>query len=112
QPCQPYVTPSLISSFGRRLSIAHIAEGKSVKNSGENTICQSSVRRNSHLLSTVPLERQEGNVHPHWRWSVDDDDASMIDSAHRAGSVYDLPVDTGIVLTELAHFISGLNAPI
>ncbi|WP_208738577.1 hypothetical protein, partial [Bradyrhizobium vignae] len=42
QPCQPYVTPSLISSFGRRLSIAHIAEGKSVKNSGENTICQSS----------------------------------------------------------------------
>ncbi|WP_208738590.1 hypothetical protein, partial [Bradyrhizobium vignae] len=40
--CQPYVTPSSISSFGRSLSIAHIAEGKSVKNSGENTICQSS----------------------------------------------------------------------
>jgi len=52
-----------------------------------------------------------GNVHPHWP-SVNDDDASMIDSAHRAGSVYDLPVDTGIVLTELAHFISGLNARI
>ncbi|MBB4373472.1 SRSO17 transposase [Bradyrhizobium sp. cir1] len=42
QPCQPYVTPSSISSFGRRLSSAHIAESKSVKNSGENTICQSS----------------------------------------------------------------------
>ncbi|WP_208821125.1 hypothetical protein, partial [Bradyrhizobium neotropicale] len=44
QPCQPYVTPSSISSFGRRLSSAHIAESKSVKSSGENTICQSSAR--------------------------------------------------------------------
>ncbi|WP_208830779.1 hypothetical protein, partial [Bradyrhizobium neotropicale] len=45
QPCQPYVTPSSISSFGRRLSSAHIAESKSVKSSGENTICQSSASR-------------------------------------------------------------------
>ncbi|MGX9428885.1 hypothetical protein, partial [Bradyrhizobium sp. LeoA1S1] len=42
------VTPSSISSFGRRLSSAHIAESKSVKNSGENTICQSSVRPCTH----------------------------------------------------------------
>ncbi len=53
QPCQPYVTPSSISSFGRRLSIAHIAEGKSVKNSGENTICQSSASRSN--ATTTPL---------------------------------------------------------
>lgn len=31
QPCPPYVTPSSISSFGRRLSSAHIAESKSLK---------------------------------------------------------------------------------
>ncbi|MET4449675.1 hypothetical protein ABIB75_007989, partial [Bradyrhizobium sp. GM2.2] len=31
------VTPSSISSFGRRLSSAHIAESKSLKNSGANT---------------------------------------------------------------------------
>src|ERR1051326_7405898 len=42
QPCPPYVTPSSISSLGRRLSNAHIAESKSLKNSGENTFCQSS----------------------------------------------------------------------
>ncbi|MET4349378.1 hypothetical protein ABIC07_008906, partial [Bradyrhizobium sp. RT9a] len=29
-------------SFGRRLSSAHIAERKSLKNSGQNTFCQSS----------------------------------------------------------------------
>jgi hypothetical protein len=45
-PCPPYVTPSSISSFGRRLSSAHIAESKSLKNSGENTFCQSSARYN------------------------------------------------------------------
>ncbi|WP_210253371.1 hypothetical protein, partial [Bradyrhizobium yuanmingense] len=50
QPCQPYVTPSSISSFGRRLSSAHIAERKSVKNSGENTICQSSARSRTHKI--------------------------------------------------------------
>src|SRR5947209_5166718 len=44
QPCPPYVTPSSISSFGRRLSSAHIAESKSLKNSGANTFCQSSAR--------------------------------------------------------------------
>ncbi|MCG2629061.1 hypothetical protein L6654_20705, partial [Bradyrhizobium sp. WYCCWR 13023] len=44
QPCPPYVTPSSISSFGRRLSNAHIAESKSLKNSGQNTFCQSSAR--------------------------------------------------------------------
>src|SRR5438270_13728825 len=42
--CPPYVTPSSISSFGRRPSSAHIAESKSLKNSGENTFCQSSAR--------------------------------------------------------------------
>ena len=42
QPCQPYVTSSSISSFGRRLRSAHIAESKSLKNSGENAFCQSS----------------------------------------------------------------------
>src|ERR1700761_3145396 len=44
QRCPPYVTPSSISSFGRRLSSAHIAESKSLKNSGESTFCQSSAR--------------------------------------------------------------------
>ncbi|MET4446514.1 hypothetical protein ABIB75_004807, partial [Bradyrhizobium sp. GM2.2] len=43
--CPPYVTPSSISSFGRRPSSAHIAERKSLKNSGENTFCQSSARQ-------------------------------------------------------------------
>src|SRR5262245_1951238 len=42
QPCPPYVTPSSISSFDRRLSSVHIAETKSLKNSGANTFCQSS----------------------------------------------------------------------
>src|ERR1700759_3405191 len=42
QPCPPYVTPSSISSFDRRLSSAHIAESKSLKNSGANTFRQSS----------------------------------------------------------------------
>ncbi|MET4449779.1 spermidine/putrescine-binding protein, partial [Bradyrhizobium sp. GM2.2] len=43
--CPPYVTPSSISSFGRRPSSAHIAESKSLKNSGENTFCQSSASK-------------------------------------------------------------------
>src|ERR1700722_11290172 len=42
QPCPPYVTPSSVSSFGRRLSSAHIAESKSLKNTGTNRFCQSS----------------------------------------------------------------------
>src|SRR3954452_22372967 len=52
--CPPYVTPSSISSFGRRPSSAHIAESKSLKNSGENTFCQSSASRPSHWLSWHP----------------------------------------------------------
>src|SRR6516225_9425276 len=44
QPCPPYVTPSSISSFDRRLSGARIAGNKSLKNSGATTFCQSSAR--------------------------------------------------------------------
>src|SRR4030095_11310671 len=44
QPCPPYVTPSSISSFGRRLNGVHTAENKSLKNTGANRFCQSSVR--------------------------------------------------------------------
>src|ERR1700757_2952250 len=44
QPCPPYVTPSLISSFDPRLSSARIAENKSLKNSSATTFCQSSAR--------------------------------------------------------------------
>src|SRR3954451_14629130 len=47
--CPPYVTPSSISSFGRRPSSAHIAESKSLKNSGEHTFCQSSASCPSQL---------------------------------------------------------------
>ena len=49
QPCPPYVTPSSISSFDRRLSSAHIAESKSLKNSGANTFCQSSASSSTVL---------------------------------------------------------------
>src|SRR3954465_6773257 len=53
QPCPPYVTPSSISSFGRRLNGARIAENKSLKNTAANTFCQSSAstRRQGHALS-------------------------------------------------------------
>ncbi|WP_247455547.1 hypothetical protein, partial [Bradyrhizobium sp. 166] len=51
--CPPYVTPSSISSFGRRPSSAHIAESKSLKNSGENTFCQSSANT-PHQISGGP----------------------------------------------------------
>src|SRR5215475_12364266 len=44
QPCPPYVTPSSILSFGRRLSGAHFAENNSLKNTGANRFCQSSAR--------------------------------------------------------------------
>src|SRR5215813_3167222 len=44
QPCPPYVTPSSISSFGRRLNGVHTAENKSLKNTGANRFCQSSAR--------------------------------------------------------------------
>ncbi|WP_247403244.1 MULTISPECIES: hypothetical protein, partial [unclassified Bradyrhizobium] len=49
--CPPYVTPSSISSFGRRPSSAHIAESKSLKNSGENTFCQSSAKLSDIIFS-------------------------------------------------------------
>src|SRR5579863_9116972 len=42
QPCPPYVTPSSISSFGRRLNGVHTAENKSLKNTGATRFCQSS----------------------------------------------------------------------
>src|SRR5437763_8243232 len=48
QPCPPYVTPSSISSFGRRLNGVHTAENKSLKNTGANRFCQSSARRHCH----------------------------------------------------------------
>src|SRR4051812_31741314 len=51
--CPPYVTPSSISSFGRRPSSAHIAESKSLKNSGENTFCQSSARTSLPFKNTL-----------------------------------------------------------
>src|SRR3954471_4422646 len=60
--CPPYVTPSSISSFGRRPSSAHIAESKSLKNSGENTFCQSSARlvlRHNHLDRSASLLKIE-----------------------------------------------------
>lgn len=43
QPCPPYVTPSSISSFGRRLKRARIAENNSLKSRGANTFCQSTL---------------------------------------------------------------------
>src|SRR6185437_15475297 len=48
QPCPPCVTPSSISSFGRRLNGVHTAENKSLKNTGANRFCQSSARRCTH----------------------------------------------------------------
>src|SRR5262245_36550693 len=54
QPCPPYVTPSLISSFGRRLSSAHLAESKSLKNTGTNTFCQSSASKMiAHVMKAL-----------------------------------------------------------
>ncbi|WP_247413520.1 hypothetical protein, partial [Bradyrhizobium sp. 176] len=46
-----------ISSFGRRPSSAHIAESKSLKNSGENTFCQSSASsdRQREILNLRPF---------------------------------------------------------
>ncbi|WP_247456516.1 hypothetical protein, partial [Bradyrhizobium sp. 166] len=44
-----------ISSFGRRPSSAHIAESKSLKNSGENTFCQSSARPGRRRLLGTPF---------------------------------------------------------
>src|ERR1700761_2955522 len=58
QPCPPYVTPSSISSFDRRLSSAHIAESKSLKNSGANTFCQSSASLPVCWLAPSPPVRR------------------------------------------------------
>src|SRR5215472_15943312 len=53
QPCPPYVTPSSISSFGRRLDGVHTAENKSLKNTGANRFCQSSARLQTQLAHQV-----------------------------------------------------------
>src|ERR1700731_5288783 len=53
QPCPPYVTPSSISPFGRRLNGVHTAENKSMKNTGANSFCQRSVRRNRQFGSAL-----------------------------------------------------------
>src|SRR6185312_2237209 len=60
QPCPPYVTPSSISSFGRRLNGVHTAENKSLKNTGANRFCQSSaspltVVRGQHFPGRIDL---------------------------------------------------------
>src|SRR5215471_4782959 len=56
QPCPPYVTPSSISSFGRRLNGVHTAENKPLKNTCANRFCQSSARACTHLWT--PREMQ------------------------------------------------------
>src|SRR5215813_10217411 len=52
QPCPPYVTPSSISSFGRRLNGVHTAENKPLKNPS-NRFCQSSARLQTQLAHQV-----------------------------------------------------------
>ena len=44
QPCPQYVTPSSISSGGRRLSGVRTAENKSLKSRRTNRFCQSSAK--------------------------------------------------------------------
>src|SRR6478609_3297410 len=58
QPCPPFVTPSPISSFGRRLNDVHTAGNKSMKNSGANTFCQSSARSCTHEPGAVMRLKQ------------------------------------------------------
>src|ERR1700734_689728 len=62
QPCPPYVTPSSISSFDRRLSSARIAENKSLKKSGANTFCQSSARPCTHKPDRCPLRSKSDRL--------------------------------------------------
>ncbi|MGY4503925.1 hypothetical protein ACVWYH_007882 [Bradyrhizobium sp. GM24.11] len=62
QPCPPYVTPSSISSFGRRLNGARIAENKSLKNSGANTFCQSSASSANNVVEVVVWRRKSGPI--------------------------------------------------
>src|SRR5215468_70148 len=59
QPCPPYVTPSSISSFGRRLNGVHTAENKPLKNTRANRFCQSSasISLAPGLLSSAKPDR-------------------------------------------------------
>src|SRR5215475_3998234 len=103
QPCPPYVTPSSISSFDRRLSSVHIAETKSLKNSGANTFCQSSAsKRGSEYRNfskssrqmrpffapgSVPLLRDLPRKRPvkHWNgWRQSRNDSHELGLARRA----------------------------
>src|SRR5271156_4215181 len=67
QQCPPYVTPSSISSFGRRLSGVRTAENKSMKSRGTNRFCQSSAK--SDALNDLSL-RIQSNSKPmlHFRY--------------------------------------------
>ncbi|WP_247456351.1 hypothetical protein, partial [Bradyrhizobium sp. 166] len=56
-----------ISSFGRRPSSAHIAESKSLKNSGENTFCQSSGRPCTHKIEIYWCGLSDVRWPPHVR---------------------------------------------
>lgn len=61
QPCPPYVTPSSISSFGRRLNGAHIVGSASVKDFSTKRFCQSSARscsRSRIARPTRPCHRR------------------------------------------------------
>src|SRR5450432_32142 len=55
QPCPPYVTPSSISSFGRRLNGAHIVGNVFVKDFSTKRFCQSSARARTHKSSSVAM---------------------------------------------------------
>src|SRR6185312_4588719 len=59
QPCPPYVTPSSISSFGRRLNGVRTAENKSLKNNGANSFCQSSASAASRAGTGRPDCRRD-----------------------------------------------------
>src|SRR5215467_8866688 len=74
QPCPPYVTPSSISSFGRRLNGVHTAENKPLKNTRANRFCQSSARparrralqrHRAHIEQRIRL-RESGRRYPDW----------------------------------------------
>ena len=57
QLCPPYVAPSSISFFGRRLSGVHTAGNRFVKNRITNRFCQSSVRACIHKPVSVTRRR-------------------------------------------------------
>src|SRR5450432_2863827 len=54
QPCLPYVTPSSISSFGRRLNGAHIVGNVFVKDFSTKRFCQSSANSCNALADLTP----------------------------------------------------------